>query len=303
MERGSGRSFGWSAGSGGRKGGSAEKGKTEEKTEKTRGAAAAGGRDASGAGAGAREESAARRLLFACRRGDVFLAAVFFSLVIFLAALAARGGIYAAGEGEMARAVSSAREALSESRAISALLWPEEARAVSAEPKGEAPEGEDGGEGAFAVFGAADAEEYLASLAAREEPLACMLPVEAKVISGFSYRQDPLWDGVSENRYEFHGGYDLPVVTGTEARAFADGRVRTAGVSDVYGTYLLIDHERGLTSLYAHLSAVLVQAGEEVKMGDPVALTGASGRVTGAHLHFELRRDGEPVDPALWLGR
>ncbi|MBQ7171482.1 MAG: M23 family metallopeptidase [Clostridia bacterium] len=243
------------------------------------------------------EESAAHRLLFARRRGDVFLSAVFFSLVIFLAALAARGGITAAGEGEMARAASAARESLADSRAAAALLGGgEEALAVAAQPQEEA-------EPVFAVFGVSDAEEYLAALEAREEALVCMLPVEAKVISGFSYRQNPLWDGVSENRYEFHGGYDLPVVTGTEARAFADGRVRTAGVSDTYGTYLLIDHEGGLTSLYAHLSAVLVRAGEKVKMGDPVALTGASGRVTGAHLHFELRRDGEPVDPALYLGR
>ncbi len=247
------------------------------------------------------EESAARRLLFARRRGDVFLAAVFFSLVIFLAALAARGGITAAGEGEMARAASAARERLADTRAAAALLGGgEEARAVAAEPKEEEKE-----EAApvFAVFGVSGAEEYLAAIGAREEALVCMLPVEAKVISGFSYRQNPLWDGVSENRYEFHGGYDLPVVTGTEARAFADGRVRTAGVSETYGTYLLIDHKEGLTSLYAHLSAVLVREGEEVKMGDPVALTGASGRVTGAHLHFELRRDGEPVDPALYLGR
>jgi lipoprotein NlpD len=94
-----------------------------------------------------------------------------------------------------------------------------------------------------------------------------------------------------------HDGIDIDGVLGEEVHAAAAGRVIWAGTERRYGRMLVIEHGAGLTTLYAHASELLVQTGDEVQEGLPIARVGRSGNARGTHLHFEVRREGVPVDP------
>jgi murein DD-endopeptidase MepM/ murein hydrolase activator NlpD len=94
-----------------------------------------------------------------------------------------------------------------------------------------------------------------------------------------------------------HPGLDIATSRNAQIRAAGAGRVRTAGVDEVYGQYVVLDHGSGVESVYGHASRLLVTAGEQVERGQVIALTGSSGRSTGPHLHFEVRVGGRPVDP------
>lgn len=94
-----------------------------------------------------------------------------------------------------------------------------------------------------------------------------------------------------------HPGLDIAVPTDSYIRATASGVVRDAGVDDVYGRYVLIDHGNGLESMYGHASRVFVETGDAVERNEVIALSGSTGRSTAPHLHFEIRQDGQPVDP------
>lgn len=121
-------------------------------------------------------------------------------------------------------------------------------------------------------------------------------PVMAPLSSEFGWREHPI-DGDEK----FHYGLDLAADTGTPVLAFAAGTVEYIGESDVYGQYLQIDHGNGLASFYAHCSALLAQPGQVVEAGETVALSGGSGRVTGPHLHFELKKDGVRLNPLYYV--
>lgn len=121
-------------------------------------------------------------------------------------------------------------------------------------------------------------------------------PVMAVMSSPYGARVHPLTGEES-----FHTGVDLAAEYGTEIGAFADGVIDYIGESPVYGLYLQIEHQGGLTSFYAHCSELLVQQGQVVTAGETVALVGDTGEVTGAHLHFELKLDGERIDPVDYI--
>jgi len=95
---------------------------------------------------------------------------------------------------------------------------------------------------------------------------------------------------------------DIDVPDGTEVRAMKDGKVRFAGTMRGYGQVIWLDHSGSIMTIYAHLSAVYVRAGEEVRGGQVIADSGHSGDVTGPHLHFEVWRHGREVDPVPLLG-
>jgi murein DD-endopeptidase MepM/ murein hydrolase activator NlpD len=99
----------------------------------------------------------------------------------------------------------------------------------------------------------------------------------------------------------FHSGLDLAAPLGTEVRAAAVGRVRLRWNPSGYGLYILIDHGSGLQTLYGHLSAASIHDGDNVQGGQQVGRMGSTGLSTGPHLHFEVRRDGRPVDPTPYL--
>ncbi len=111
-------------------------------------------------------------------------------------------------------------------------------------------------------------------------------PVPGKLTSTFGWREHPVEGG---NR--FHYGVDLAADTGTDIMAFADGEVYATGESSTLGNYIMLRHEGGYVTLYGHCSRVTA-AGGAVSKGDKIAEVGATGLVTGPHLHFELH-DGE----------
>jgi murein DD-endopeptidase MepM/ murein hydrolase activator NlpD len=120
-------------------------------------------------------------------------------------------------------------------------------------------------------------------------------PVQADVTftSGYGVRSDPFHAGAA-----MHPGIDLAGAYGTPIYATADGTVLRAGWNNGgYGNMVEIDHGRGITTRYGHMSAVLVQGGEHVTRGQQVGRMGSTGRSTGNHLHYEVRIDGRPVNP------
>lgn len=82
--------------------------------------------------------------------------------------------------------------------------------------------------------------------------------------------------------------------------AFADGTVREIGESD-YGNYLIVDHDDGFSTLYAHCSSISAAVGDEVKCGEEIARVGQTGNATGPHLHLEIWKDGAALDPSDYL--
>ena len=111
-------------------------------------------------------------------------------------------------------------------------------------------------------------------------------PIQGRVTSAFQ-----------SGRRTGHEGIDIDGVMGQEVRAAAAGKVIFAGTRQGYGEMIVIDHGGGLATLYAHTSRFLVDVDDVVEAGDPVAEVGRSGNARGAHLHFEVRRDGRPMNP------
>lgn len=101
---------------------------------------------------------------------------------------------------------------------------------------------------------------------------------------------------LSDGRTE-HPGLDIAVAQNSYIRAAGDGTVRVAGVDEVYGQYVVIDHGSRLESVYGHANRIFVTAGERVQRGEVIALSGSTGRSAAPHLHFEIRVDGKAVDP------
>lgn len=121
-------------------------------------------------------------------------------------------------------------------------------------------------------------------------------PVMGVVSSGFGWREHPIDGGE-----KFHCGVDLAVDNGTPVRAFAAGTVDYIGESEIYGQYLQLRHDNGVTTFYAHCGKLCVQQGQEVAAGEKVAESGETGKVTGPHLHFELKKDGVRLEPLYYI--
>jgi murein DD-endopeptidase MepM/ murein hydrolase activator NlpD len=118
------------------------------------------------------------------------------------------------------------------------------------------------------------------------------------VSSGFGVRHDPL-----NGSQRFHTGIDVAAQEGSPVLAAAPGIVLRAGRRGGYGNAVEIDNGSGISTLYGHALALKVKEGDSVKAGEPVALVGHTGRATGSHLHFEVRKDGKPIDPNSTLNR
>ena len=122
-------------------------------------------------------------------------------------------------------------------------------------------------------------------------------PVEGRLMDGFARRMDPF-----SGEGSFHKGIDITAPTGTAVRTTADGVVVQAEmVAGGYGRLVIIDHGGGFQTYYAHLSKILVHAGQELRRGEVIGLVGTSGRTTAPHLHYEVRVGGAPINPNKYL--
>lgn len=101
---------------------------------------------------------------------------------------------------------------------------------------------------------------------------------------------------------EPHDGIDLAAPTGTPVRTAGEGMVLFAGPQSGYGLIVVVGHEKGLVTVYAHSRDLRVRTGQTVRLGQVIATVGESGKTSGPHLHFEVRVEGEPVDPLRFLG-
>jgi murein DD-endopeptidase MepM/ murein hydrolase activator NlpD len=128
---------------------------------------------------------------------------------------------------------------------------------------------------------------------AAPDPIAMSSPVAgAPTSSPFGIRNDP-FTGIPGH----HAGIDLAAPEGVPVEASAAGVVVSAGPRGGYGLAVEIDHGSGITTLYGHASQILVQPGDRVEQGAPIAMVGDTGRSTGPHVHFEVRDHGSPLDP------
>jgi len=128
------------------------------------------------------------------------------------------------------------------------------------------------------------------------KPISMPMTGQPNLTSGFGKRLDPFsrtWSG--------HEGLDFTSVIGEKIYAAGRGIVKLAAWDGAYGLTVLIDHGDGYVSRYAHASKVLVTEGARVERHQPIALIGTSGRSTGPHLHFEIIKNGVPVNPADYL--
>ncbi len=123
-------------------------------------------------------------------------------------------------------------------------------------------------------------------------------PVHGGLLSSFGRRVDPF-----SGQGAFHSGVDLSAGVGTPIRATADGIVLHAHWAGAYGKLVVVDHGSGTHTYYAHLSRTDVIPGQDVRRGQIVGAAGATGRVTAPHLHYEVRQNGTPINPYIFLAR
>lgn len=161
------------------------------------------------------------------------------------------------------------------------------------------------GDPADAVIALSDAFESAAALlgpanhwpvALRPLPRLVVDPVKGSLSSPYGYRQDPI---NKRQHHKHHNGIDFDAERGDDVRAAGSGIVIKAGRYYGYGRVVFIDHGQGMVTRYGHLQTIGVKQGEYVTASSLIGTVGSSGRATGPHLHFEVRIDGKPVDPAL----
>lgn len=122
-------------------------------------------------------------------------------------------------------------------------------------------------------------------------------PTTSQVVtSSYGYRRDPLTHTPS-----FHDGIDIGASENEPVFAAADGKVITSGFDNARGNNIVIQHANGLRSWYMHLNKIIIIEGDSVTKGQTIGLVGSTGRSTGPHLHYELVKDGETIDPKPFL--
>jgi murein DD-endopeptidase MepM/ murein hydrolase activator NlpD len=121
-------------------------------------------------------------------------------------------------------------------------------------------------------------------------------PIRGRLTSPYGWRNDPI-SGVRR----YHAALDLASPTGTPIKAAMDGRVVTLGFNSVYGNYIILSHNNGFQTLYAHMNATSVRQGAYVQQGAKIGEVGSTGYSTGPHLHFAVFKNGKAVNPLEFL--
>lgn len=142
-------------------------------------------------------------------------------------------------------------------------------------------------------------DEVVALVKDKEQMLAAIPAIQPvsnedlnRMASGFGYRIDPVY-----KTPKFHAGMDFSAPTGTPIYATGDGRVVRSGVETGYGKAVRIDHGYGYLTLYGHMSKITAKPGQKVKRGDIIGYVGNTGKSVGPHLHYEVHKDGVPINP------
>ena len=128
--------------------------------------------------------------------------------------------------------------------------------------------------------------------------LPAIRPINGVLLSGYGVRIHPVY-----NRQRMHDGVDFRADVGTPVYATGDAKIRSAGRNGTYGNLLILDHGFGYETRYAHLSGFTegIRAGKNIKRGDLIGYSGDTGLTSGPHLHYEILKDGEPVDPLNYM--
>lgn len=118
-----------------------------------------------------------------------------------------------------------------------------------------------------------------------------------RIASGFGYRIDPIYKTI-----KLHAGLDFTAPTGTPIYATADGVVTVSGFSDGgYGNHVVINHGYGYETLYGHMSRIKARRGQKVTRGEVIGYVGSTGKSTGPHLHYEVHKNGQKIDPVYFF--
>jgi len=140
-------------------------------------------------------------------------------------------------------------------------------------------------------------DDYLTNLVSNVSLMPMGYPHMSSLTSFFGYRSNPFDFG----EHEFHPGIDFKGRTGDLVKCTASGKVTFTGRQGGYGNCIHIQHTHSLETWYGHLSRIDVHEGQHVSVGDVIGRVGATGRATGPHLHYEVRKNGRPVNPAQYL--
>lgn len=122
------------------------------------------------------------------------------------------------------------------------------------------------------------------------------LPGHSRISSPYGWRMHPIL-GVEK----FHTGLDIPAPSGTSIHSAQGGQVIFSGTMNGYGNVVVVDHGDGISTLYAHMKSRAVSVGQDVEKGETIGRVGSTGRSTGPHLHFEVRKGGDPINPMSYL--
>ncbi|MBI4714873.1 MAG: peptidoglycan DD-metalloendopeptidase family protein [Nitrospirae bacterium] len=130
------------------------------------------------------------------------------------------------------------------------------------------------------------------SIPPENSPQGFLPPVGGVLSSGYGVRSHPIL-----HRERFHDGIDIAAAENTPVYPARNGEVIFSGWKEGYGNLVILRHEEGYTTHYAHNAVNLVREGDKVRSGEAIATVGQTGKATGPHLHFEIRKDGHPVNP------
>ena len=143
-------------------------------------------------------------------------------------------------------------------------------------------------------------EEDMAVEEAKEEQQRLLKAIPSLwPVKGYVTREHRTTGG--ESSPEYHPGMDIAAKANTPIKSAAEGVVVKSGWDDVYGYSVVIDHGFGITTLYGHNSRNLVRVGDRIKRGQSIAFVGSTGKSTAPHVHFEVKKNGVPVDPRNYL--
>ncbi|MFW5998281.1 MAG: peptidoglycan DD-metalloendopeptidase family protein [Halanaerobiaceae bacterium] len=123
-------------------------------------------------------------------------------------------------------------------------------------------------------------------------------PVQGKLTSSYGWREHPI-----DNEKHFHKGIDISLSPGSPIYAVEEGKVTFSGWSEGYGNLIILEHQNNIKTYYAHNMKLLVKEDKKVEKGKIIALSGSSGKTNGPHLHFEIRKNNDTINPMKYLSQ